>query len=53
MEKVFDTMITYSTNSLFQVMINTLNVVCSYFLINMYETSYSIMRLVSDYRQWN
>ena len=42
-EKVFDTLIPYSTNSLCQVMENTLNVTCSYFHINMCETNYPVM----------
>jgi hypothetical protein len=47
-EKVFETLIPYSTNLLCQVMENMLNLVCSYFHINMHGTSYLIMGPMPD-----
>jgi hypothetical protein len=52
-EKVFETLIPYSTNLLCQVMENMLNVVCSYFHINMHGTSYLIMGPMPDNGWWN
>jgi hypothetical protein len=52
-EKVLDTLISYSTNSLYQVVTNTLNVVYFYFHIKKWRTSYLIKGLVSGNGRWN